>query len=562
MFSVTPETTVAATSQTARSKQTSTSQQSSPATDGFAALVDSNASAAADHDPAGNAGSSRGNTEERPRHAVSAETKPRKEPPAKAASAPASDQNPVGQTPTSQDPAATTQVATGIVPGGKKTTVITLGQSNSGTDQASDDQTTTDSQTASTDSTVTPAIPGPVAVAIPTTVPAETPAAQVSGDAPATTTQGATGGSSVIVPENSLAAAAIANGAANPATAPADVTTPATDANSATSTPAATPVDAAAEAAATATAQTDLTAGSPVTAEAAVTVAAAAPAAVAATTKSATTPAAIDMADSAKADGDQSVLTPADATGLASKPGIIANSPAPETKAAGHDRQANAAEAETDAPADEADARKPAESRDIRPATASHDHRGSTAPTLQSDPSLQVASTTTLQQPQVQPTTNAPIPAAQLGVALATNMPVPLNGLAVDIALKAASGKSRFEIRLDPADLGRIDVRLDVDKHGQVTSHLTVEKPSTLDMLRKDAPQLQRALEDAGLKTGDSGLQFSLRDQSQSGQQNDGGSNRNAYRLIISEDDAIPAPVAGKTYSRVLGASSGVDIRI
>jgi chemotaxis protein MotD len=140
-------------------------------------------------------------------------------------------------------------------------------------------------------------------------------------------------------------------------------------------------------------------------------------------------------------------------------------------------------------------------------------------------------------------------------------MPVPLNGLAVDIALKAASGKSRFEIRLDPADLGRIDVRLDVDKHGQVTSHLTVEKPSTLDMLRRDAPQLQRALEDAGLKTGDSGLQFSLRDQS-SGRNDDNGSGRNAHRLVITEDDAIPAPVAGKTYSRMLGASSGVDIRI
>ena len=79
------------------------------------------------------------------------------------------------------------------------------------------------------------------------------------------------------------------------------------------------------------------------------------------------------------------------------------------------------------------------------------------------------------------------------------------------------SGKSRFEIRLDPAELGRIDVRIDVDRNGQVTSHLTVEKPETLAMLRQDAPQLQRALNDAGLKTGDGGLQFSLRDQSSSG---------------------------------------------
>ena len=94
---------------------------------------------------------------------------------------------------------------------------------------------------------------------------------------------------------------------------------------------------------------------------------------------------------------------------------------------------------------------------------------------------------------------------------------MPLSGLAVEIAASAQSGKSRFEIRLDPADLGRIDVRIDVDRNGQVTSHLTVEKPETLSMLRQDAPQLQRALDNAGFKTGDGGLQFSLRDQSSSG---------------------------------------------
>jgi len=31
------------------------------------------------------------------------------------------------------------------------------------------------------------------------------------------------------------------------------------------------------------------------------------------------------------------------------------------------------------------------------------------------------------------------------------------------------SGNTRFEVRLDPADLGRIDVRIDVDRSGQVT---------------------------------------------------------------------------------------------
>src|SRR5260370_40650958 len=97
-----------------------------------------------------------------------------------------------------------------------------------------------------------------------------------------------------------------------------------------------------------------------------------------------------------------------------------------------------------------------------------------------------------------------------------SNAAVPRSGLAREIAVSARSCKSRFEIRLDPADLGRIDVRIDDDRSGQVTSHLTVEKPETLSMLRQDAAQLQRQLDDAGFKNGNGGLQINLRDQSSS----------------------------------------------
>src|SRR5206468_10950016 len=128
------------------------------------------------------------------------------------------------------------------------------------------------------------------------------------------------------------------------------------------------------------------------------------------------------------------------------------------------------------------------------------------------------------------------MPTPQFSVTASNSLAVPLNGLALQIAVTAQGGKSRFQITLDPAELGRIDVRIDVDRHGQIFSHLTVEKPETLAMLRQDAPQLQRALDNAGFKTGDNGLQFSLRDQSSSG---NGGheTTRNAQRLIISEDD-------------------------
>jgi flagellar hook-length control protein FliK len=64
---------------------------------------------------------------------------------------------------------------------------------------------------------------------------------------------------------------------------------------------------------------------------------------------------------------------------------------------------------------------------------------------------------------------------------------VPLAGLAVEIAGKTLAGKNRFEIRLDPPELGRIQVRLDVDRDGHVTSRLIVDRADTLDLLRRDA---------------------------------------------------------------------------
>jgi flagellar hook-length control protein FliK len=94
-------------------------------------------------------------------------------------------------------------------------------------------------------------------------------------------------------------------------------------------------------------------------------------------------------------------------------------------------------------------------------------------------------------------------------------------------------------------ELGRIEVRLDVDRDGNVTSRLTVERVETLDLLRRDAAGLERALQDAGLKTTDNGPQFSLRDQSLNQQP------------AKTQPDLIP-----QNYSRPAGAGGGLDIRV
>lgn len=150
------------------------------------------------------------------------------------------------------------------------------------------------------------------------------------------------------------------------------------------------------------------------------------------------------------------------------------------------------------------------------------------------------------------PATSAP-PAAPVAV--------PLAGIAVEIAGKALAGKNRFEIRLDPPELGRIEVRLDVSHDGQVTSSLIADRSDTLDLLRRDASGLERALQDAGLKTGDNGLQFSLRDQSTG--QNQGQSPSPAATRLVVSDDALPAiDTTSRGYGRLAGLGGGIDIRV
>jgi flagellar hook-length control protein FliK len=146
-------------------------------------------------------------------------------------------------------------------------------------------------------------------------------------------------------------------------------------------------------------------------------------------------------------------------------------------------------------------------------------------------------------------------PAAEAGV--------PLAGVAVQIAARALNGERSFDIRLDPPELGRVDVKLHVDAAGKVTSHLVVDRPETLDLLKRDAPALERALHSAGLKTDDNGsLQFSLRDQSFFGRDHGTPDRQAPASQLIVPDDDVPVESAVRGYGRLLGLGSGVDIRV
>jgi flagellar hook-length control protein FliK len=93
----------------------------------------------------------------------------------------------------------------------------------------------------------------------------------------------------------------------------------------------------------------------------------------------------------------------------------------------------------------------------------------------------------------------------------------------VEIGLRALQGLREFQIRLDPAELGKVEVRLEIGEDKSVTARVVVDRVETLQLLQRDARTLERAFEQAGLKTTEGGVDITLRDPGQQARDGRGG---------------------------------------
>ncbi|WP_008197197.1 flagellar hook-length control protein FliK [Roseibium alexandrii] len=142
--------------------------------------------------------------------------------------------------------------------------------------------------------------------------------------------------------------------------------------------------------------------------------------------------------------------------------------------------------------------------------------------------------------------------------------------VAVEMARNLKNAQTRFQMRFDPPELGRVDVNMKVAADGSVQAHLIVERPETLDMFLRDQRGLERALEAAGLNTNSGDLQFSLKQESgqqlasqdDRGQQNGQSGTANAEADgsgDASADEAMDGQLLRMTLAEQRG---GLDVRI
>ena len=139
-----------------------------------------------------------------------------------------------------------------------------------------------------------------------------------------------------------------------------------------------------------------------------------------------------------------------------------------------------------------------------------------------------------------------------------------IDQVTVQITKAVTAGADKINIQLKPASLGRIDVQLEVAPDGRVNAIITADNRDTLEMLQRDARDLARALQDAGLHADAGSMSFNLREQGQQTAEEEkggpgSGSDDEEFAAATDPDDLEAVFAAG--YENGMRADGRVDIR-
>jgi flagellar hook-length control protein FliK len=137
---------------------------------------------------------------------------------------------------------------------------------------------------------------------------------------------------------------------------------------------------------------------------------------------------------------------------------------------------------------------------------------------------------------------------------------VMVNQVAIQIASAVQAGIDQISIQLKPASLGRIDVELTVNNDGRVQAVVQAERADTLELLQRDARELAKALEDAGLMADSGGLSFSLREGDQESDHPAQLAGRGHDHITLAIDEDGESPSASSVWAPAYGHE--IDIRV
>jgi hypothetical protein len=135
--------------------------------------------------------------------------------------------------------------------------------------------------------------------------------------------------------------------------------------------------------------------------------------------------------------------------------------------------------------------------------------------------------------------------------------PAATNQVSVQLSKAIQNGDNKIKIQLRPQELGRVEVKLEIANDGRAKAMIIAERSETLDILQRDVRVLERALQDAGLKTDQNSLSFDLHGrkdnsdtrQANSQSSNDGTNrdNSNDSNSLENESNPISATAIGIT---------------
>jgi len=112
--------------------------------------------------------------------------------------------------------------------------------------------------------------------------------------------------------------------------------------------------------------------------------------------------------------------------------------------------------------------------------------------------------------------------------------------LGVEIARKVEAGDDVVRVRLSPDNLGKVEVTLAFDDAGTLRATVRAESQHALDMLRQDAPDLGRALDQAGIRADAQSFRFESRGEGGSAQgQQQHGQNPSGNQLAGNDETDV-----------------------